>query len=96
MWSYALIYLLIGAGTYFAIRLGFIQFRHFHMFAIFKYSRHSEDSAGIPVSGPVRQPGCAGWNRQLSRRCGCDLSRWSRCGFLDVDDGFVRHVDRFC
>lgn len=48
MWSSALIYLLIGVGTYFTLRLGFIQLRHFHhMFAIFKYSRNSDDKAGI-------------------------------------------------
>ena len=47
IWGKVLIYLLIGVGVYFTLRLGFIQFRHFgHMFSVLKKSRKA-DSAGI-------------------------------------------------
>lgn len=47
LWGSLLVYLLLGAGAFFTIRLGFIQFRHFgHMFSVLKYSRRSDD-AGI-------------------------------------------------
>ena len=47
LWGSLLVYLLLGAGIFFTIRLGFIQFRHFgHMFSVLKYSRRSDD-AGI-------------------------------------------------
>ncbi|PMH72037.1 alanine/glycine:cation symporter family protein [Vibrio splendidus] len=42
-----LVYLLVGVGIYFTVRLGFIQFRHFgHMFSVLRNSRKA-DSAGI-------------------------------------------------
>ncbi|EJL6392129.1 sodium:alanine symporter family protein [Vibrio vulnificus] len=47
LWGSILVYLLVGVGIYFTIRLGFIQFRHFgHMFSVLKNSRKS-DNAGI-------------------------------------------------
>ncbi|GAA3706956.1 sodium:alanine symporter family protein [Oceanisphaera sediminis] len=47
LWGTILIYLLLGAGIFFTLRLGFIQFRHFgHMFSVLKHSRKS-DAAGI-------------------------------------------------
>ncbi|RJG40020.1 alanine/glycine:cation symporter family protein [Motilimonas pumila] len=47
LWGYVLIVLLIGAGIFFTVRLGFIQFRHFgHTFSVLKNSRKS-DKAGI-------------------------------------------------
>ncbi|WP_237467833.1 alanine/glycine:cation symporter family protein [Vibrio stylophorae] len=47
LWNSVLIYLLIGVGVYFTIRLGFIQFRHFgHMFKVMKNSRKA-DKSGI-------------------------------------------------
>ncbi|MFD2179910.1 alanine/glycine:cation symporter family protein [Veronia pacifica] len=47
IWGSVLIYLLIGGGILFTVRLGFIQFRHFgHMFKVMKSSRKS-DKAGI-------------------------------------------------
>ncbi len=47
VWNYTLIYLLIGVGLWFTVRLRFIQFRHFtHMFTIMKHSR-GESSFGI-------------------------------------------------
>ncbi|MEZ9938261.1 alanine/glycine:cation symporter family protein, partial [Vibrio breoganii] len=47
LWGSILIYLLVGGGIYFTIRLGFIQFRHFgHMFSVLKNSRKA-DKAGI-------------------------------------------------
>jgi len=47
IWGSVLIYLLIGVGIYFTLRLGFIQFRHFgHMFSVLRKSRQA-DSAGI-------------------------------------------------
>lgn len=47
LWGSVLIYLLLGAGAFFTIRLGFIQFRHFgHMFSVLKHSRRA-DAAGI-------------------------------------------------
>ncbi|PMH39753.1 sodium:alanine symporter [Vibrio sp. 10N.286.49.B3] len=47
LWGSILVYLLVGVGVYFTIRLGFIQFRHFgHMFSVLRNSRKS-DSAGI-------------------------------------------------
>ncbi|OBT07312.1 sodium:alanine symporter [Vibrio sp. UCD-FRSSP16_10] len=47
LWGSILVYLLVGGGIYFTIRLGFIQFRHFgHMFSVLKNSRKA-DKAGI-------------------------------------------------
>ena len=47
LWGSILVYLLVGVGIYFTLRLGFIQFRHFgHMFSVLKNSRKA-DSAGI-------------------------------------------------
>lgn len=47
LWGSVLIYLLLGTGLFFTIRLRFIQFRHFgHMFSVLKNSRTSDD-AGI-------------------------------------------------
>ena len=47
LWGSILVYLLVGVGVYFTIRLGFIQFRHFgHMFSVLKNSRKA-DNAGI-------------------------------------------------
>ncbi|WP_375055443.1 alanine/glycine:cation symporter family protein [Zobellella sp. DQSA1] len=47
LWGTVLIYLLLGVGVFFTLRLSFIQFRHFgHMFSVLKNSRKS-DAAGI-------------------------------------------------
>ncbi|WMC11536.1 sodium:alanine symporter family protein [Oceanimonas pelagia] len=47
LWGSVLIYLLLGVGIFFTVRLGLIQFRHFgHMFSVLKHSRQS-DAAGI-------------------------------------------------
>ncbi|MDW6093706.1 alanine/glycine:cation symporter family protein [Vibrio rhizosphaerae] len=47
LWGSILVYLLVGVGIYFTVRLGFIQIRHFrHMFSVLKNSRKS-DTAGI-------------------------------------------------
>ncbi|WP_047048551.1 alanine/glycine:cation symporter family protein [Vibrio mexicanus] len=47
LWGSILVYLLVGVGVYFTVRLGFIQFRHFgHMFTVLKNSRKA-DKAGI-------------------------------------------------
>lgn len=47
LWGSILVYLLVGVGVYFTVRLGFIQFRHFgHMFSVLKNSRKA-DNAGI-------------------------------------------------
>jgi AGCS family alanine or glycine:cation symporter len=47
LWGQILVYLLIGTGIYFTVRLGFIQFRHFlHTFTVMRSSRKS-DSEGI-------------------------------------------------
>ncbi|MFV8387450.1 sodium:alanine symporter family protein, partial [Vibrio parahaemolyticus] len=37
LWGSILVYLLVGVGIYFTVRLGFIQFRQFgHMFSVLK------------------------------------------------------------
>ena len=47
LWGSVLIYLLLGVGLLFTLRLGFIQLRHFtHMFSVLKQGHHT-DSAGI-------------------------------------------------
>ncbi|GAA3534858.1 sodium:alanine symporter family protein [Zobellella aerophila] len=47
LWGSVLIYLLMGVGVFFTLRLSFVQFRHFgHMFSVLKHSRKS-DAAGI-------------------------------------------------
>lgn len=47
LWGAVLIYLLVGVGVYFTVRLKFIQFRHFkYMFSVLKNSRQS-DASGI-------------------------------------------------
>ncbi|ORT50597.1 sodium:alanine symporter [Vibrio sp. qd031] len=45
LWGSVLVYLLVGAGVFFTVRLGFIQFRHFgHTFSVLKNSRKSDES----------------------------------------------------
>ncbi len=45
LWGSILVYLLVGVGIYFTVRLGFIQFRHFgHMFSVLRNSRKSDQS----------------------------------------------------
>ncbi|HCF6142103.1 alanine/glycine:cation symporter family protein [Pseudomonas aeruginosa] len=45
IWGKILIWLLVGCGLYFTVRLGLIQFRHFgHTFSVLKGSRQSDDS----------------------------------------------------
>ncbi|MFV0574343.1 MAG: alanine/glycine:cation symporter family protein [Vibrio sp.] len=45
LWGSILVYLLVGVGAYFTIRLGFIQLRHFgHMFSVLKNSRKADNS----------------------------------------------------
>lgn len=40
IWGKILIWLLVGCGLYFTVRLGLIQFRHFgHTFSVLKGSR---------------------------------------------------------
>jgi len=47
LWGSVLIYLLIGTGLYFTVKLGFIQFRHFkHMFTVLSGSRQAS-SEGV-------------------------------------------------
>lgn len=47
LWSHVLVYLLIIAGVWFTVRLGFLQFRSFgHMFSLLRSSRGS-DASGI-------------------------------------------------
>ncbi|RCU51819.1 alanine:cation symporter family protein [Corallincola holothuriorum] len=47
LWGNLLIYLLLGTGIFFTVRLGFIQFRHFgHTFTVLRHSRKSS-SHGI-------------------------------------------------
>ncbi|WP_339486098.1 alanine/glycine:cation symporter family protein [Pseudomonas sp. EL_65y_Pfl2_R95] len=47
IWGKILIWLLVGSGLYFTVRLGAIQFRQFgHIFSVLKGSRQSDD-AGI-------------------------------------------------
>jgi len=47
LWRHILVYLLIGTGIYFTLRLGFIQIRHFlHTFSVMRNSRKS-DKEGI-------------------------------------------------
>ncbi|MFD2180142.1 alanine/glycine:cation symporter family protein [Veronia pacifica] len=44
LWGSVLIYLLIGAGLYFTIRMGFLQFRQFgHMFSLISSSRQGAE-----------------------------------------------------
>ncbi|MEH6452812.1 MAG: sodium:alanine symporter family protein [Psychromonas sp.] len=47
LWGQILVYLLVGTGLFFTVRLGFIQFRHFlHTFTVMRGSRKM-DSEGI-------------------------------------------------
>ncbi|OOF11500.1 sodium:alanine symporter family protein [Salinivibrio proteolyticus] len=47
IWGSVLIYVLIGGGVFFSLKLGGIQFRHFsHMFSVMRHSRR-RDSSGI-------------------------------------------------
>ena len=47
LWGKILIWLLVGTGLYFTLRLGFIQLRHFgHTFTVLRGSRQS-DASGI-------------------------------------------------
>lgn len=45
LWGSILIYLLLGAGALFTVRLGCIQFRHFgHMFSVLRRGHHADQS----------------------------------------------------
>lgn len=45
LWGSLLVYMLLGVGAYFTVKLGFMPFRHFkHMFTVLKYSRTSNAS----------------------------------------------------
>ncbi len=47
LWGSVLVYILVGVGTYFTVKLGFIQFRHFsHLFSVLKNS-HRRDASSI-------------------------------------------------
>ena len=47
LWTHVLVYLLLIAGAWFTVRLGFLQFRSFgHMFSLLSTSRES-DKSGI-------------------------------------------------
>jgi alanine or glycine:cation symporter, AGCS family len=51
IWGKLLIYLLLGAGLYFTIRTGFVQFRHFgHVFTVMRRSLRT-DKGGISSFG---------------------------------------------
>ncbi len=53
LWGSILVYLLVGVGIYFTLRLGFIQFRHFTpTFTVLKNSRKA-DNAGISSFQPL-------------------------------------------
>lgn len=45
LWGSVLVYILVGVGVYFTVKLGFIQFRHFtHTFQVLRNSRRAEGS----------------------------------------------------
>jgi len=45
LWSHVLVYLLVIAGVWFTVRLGFLQIRNFgHMFSLLKRSRGADES----------------------------------------------------
>ncbi len=45
LWTHVLVYLLVIAGVWFTVRLGFLQLRNFgHMFSLLKRSRGSDES----------------------------------------------------
>ena len=81
-----LIWLLVGCGLYFTVRLGLIQFRHFGLpSSVLKGSRQSDDS-GISSFQALPLSGGAGRYRQRRRRGGSDHARRSRRSVLDVGD----------
>ena len=44
LWGQVLVYLLLAAGAWFTVRLGFVQLRHFvHMFSLLRNSRTSDE-----------------------------------------------------
>ncbi|GAK17602.1 LOW QUALITY PROTEIN: sodium/alanine symporter [Vibrio sp. JCM 19053] len=47
LWGSILVYLLVGVGIYFTVRLGFIQFRHFGTCSLFLRTAVKQDKAGI-------------------------------------------------
>ena len=62
IWGKLLIYLLLGAGLYFTLRTGFIQFRHFgHVFTVMRRSFRTErggiSSFGAFVTGLAQRVG---------------------------------------
>ena len=49
LWGKILIWLLVGCGIWFTLRLGFIQVRHLgHTFTVLRGSRQSDASASLP------------------------------------------------
>jgi AGCS family alanine or glycine:cation symporter len=62
VWGKLLIYLLLGAGLYFTVRTGFVQFRHFgHVFTVMRRSFKTEkggiSSFGAFVTGLAQRVG---------------------------------------
>ncbi|MGD8413264.1 MAG: alanine:cation symporter family protein, partial [Candidatus Latescibacterota bacterium] len=62
VWGKILIYLLLGAGLFFTIRTGFVQFRHFgHVFTVMRRSFRTErggiSSFGAFVTGLAQRVG---------------------------------------
>ncbi len=105
LWGSILVYLLVGVGIYFTLRLGFIQFRHFtHTFTVLKNSRKA-DNAGISsfqalctsLAARVGTGNMAGVAVALTAGGPGAIfwmgiaRRWAGCHFLDVVDCDARY-----
>ena len=85
LYSYILIFLLVGAGIYFSIRTRFVQLTLLKdaFLALKEKSSDGENASGKPVSS-------------FQALMISTASRWSRSHFLDVDHGSDRRSFCIC
>jgi AGCS family alanine or glycine:cation symporter len=90
-----MIYLLLGAGIWFTLRSGFIQFRYIRKFG--RSLKNSLAAAGRinVVSGALYQPCGTRRQRQSGGRCAGHQRRRARRGLLDVGTALLGMATSF-
>lgn len=89
MYTYLLLFLLVGTGIYFTIRTRFVQLRLLkESFHVLKEKQEKKTGkTGFFFSGIDDFHSFQSRNRKYCRNCHCDCSRRSRSSFLDVAYG---------
>jgi hypothetical protein len=94
LWGYFLMFLLIGAGLYLTVRLGFVQFRYFlHGWSCVseRFDNPDDKGEGTYFQALSTALSATNWHRKHRRSChsySCGRT-WSR--ILDVDHGPCRY-----